>query len=67
LVNFSKKMPHVEIGGISQIYTFIDEILKYAIFIFPTLLGFWLIHFYIGQMCQMGQNAFEGTTSITLH
>jgi hypothetical protein len=40
--------------------------LKYAIFISPTWLGFWLIHFYIGQMCQMGQNAFEGATNITL-
>jgi hypothetical protein len=35
LVNFSKKLPHVEIGGISKIYIFIDEILKYAIFISP--------------------------------
>jgi hypothetical protein len=40
LANFKQKMPHVEIGGINQIYIFIDEILKYAIFISPTWLGF---------------------------
>jgi hypothetical protein len=33
-------MPHIEIGGISEIYICIDEIPKYAIFIFPTWLGF---------------------------
>jgi hypothetical protein len=60
-------MPHIEIGGISKIYIFMDEILKYAIFIFFTWLRFWLIHFYINQMCQMGQNTLKGATNVTLH